>query len=362
MQFLILLSILFCASIAQSATIYVSKSGNNANSCAQAQSQATAKVSISAGISCLTAGSTLSVGAGSYAEGINANGIVSGSSWTSTTKIVGAGRGSTIVVPSGTHGINFTSSVQYIEFSDFDINAAKANNNGINFDSSANHIRFKNMGITGAPNQGVLARSASSFLEFINMEIVGPGTCYQARHCHSLYMWASNCLVDRVLMRGNDGNGIQLYETPNNCIVRNSVAYGNTDNGIFVAGSGHKIFNNTIYGNSQRGIWNAGANTQIKNNIVFGNAVAQISDDGSGTSLSNNLTTDPKFVNAAAKNFQLQSTSPAVNAGVNLAEVTIDFNGVTRPQGGAYDIGAYEYVAGGGSQPSAPSNLNIMAE
>ena len=34
--------------------------------------------------------------------------------------------------------------------------------------------------------------------------------------------------------------------------------------------------------------------------------------------------------------------SPAINAGVTLSTVTTDFDGVSRPQGGVYDIGAYE--------------------
>ena len=34
--------------------------------------------------------------------------------------------------------------------------------------------------------------------------------------------------------------------------------------------------------------------------------------------------------------------STAINAGVTLSTVTTDFDGVSRPQGGVYDIRAYE--------------------
>jgi hypothetical protein len=54
------------------------------------------------------------------------------------------------------------------------------------------------------------------------------------------------------------------------------------------------------------------------------------------------MTTDPQFVNPSANDFRLQSGSPAIDAGVSLAEVGSDFNGVARPQRGAYDIGAFE--------------------
>jgi outer membrane biosynthesis protein TonB len=51
---------------------------------------------------------------------------------------------------------------------------------------------------------------------------------------------------------------------------------------------------------------------------------------------------NPQFVNPAAKDFHLNSTSPAINAGTQLPDVPYDYDRLARPQGGAYDIGAYE--------------------
>jgi hypothetical protein len=57
----------------------------------------------------------------------------------------------------------------------------------------------------------------------------------------------------------------------------------------------------------------------------------------------NNLAvTSAAFVNAASDDYRLVVGSSAVNAGATLSEVTGDRDGVSRPQGGAYDIGAYE--------------------
>ena len=51
---------------------------------------------------------------------------------------------------------------------------------------------------------------------------------------------------------------------------------------------------------------------------------------------------DPRFVNAGAKDFHLQSTSPAIDAGTNL-NYPLDFDGKLLPRGTAPDMGAYEY-------------------
>ncbi len=55
---------------------------------------------------------------------------------------------------------------------------------------------------------------------------------------------------------------------------------------------------------------------------------------------------DPKFVSNFG-NLHLQSNSPAIDAGMTIAQVTNDYDGNVRPQGSAYDIGAFEYMAGG---------------
>lgn len=48
------------------------------------------------------------------------------------------------------------------------------------------------------------------------------------------------------------------------------------------------------------------------------------------------------FVNAAVHNYQLAAGAAAIDTGVALAAVTTDRDGVPRPQGRGYDVGAYE--------------------
>ncbi len=81
---------------------------------------------------------------------------------------------------------------------------------------------------------------------------------------------------------------------------------------------------------------------------------------GAGPSfLSSNINADPKFANAAAWNFRLISGSPAIDAGNNTG-IGTDFDGVARPQGAAFDVGALEFFTGSSSQPpNPPKNLRV---
>jgi hypothetical protein len=83
----------------------------------------------------------------------------------------------------------------------------------------------------------------------------------------------------------------------------------------------------------------------IMNNIVFQTRGRLLVDDGDDTILKTNLTRDPLFVNPAALNFHLRPESAAIDAGAPAVEVLFDFDGMPRPQGRTYDIGAFEYSA-----------------
>ena len=57
------------------------------------------------------------------------------------------------------------------------------------------------------------------------------------------------------------------------------------------------------------------------------------------------ISADPAFVSGVGTDWSLSFTSPAKDAGTNVAEVTTDYNGLIRPQGSVTDIGAFEFDA-----------------
>ena len=61
------------------------------------------------------------------------------------------------------------------------------------------------------------------------------------------------------------------------------------------------------------------------------------------------------FVDAAGRNYHLQSSSPCINAGAAVTDNTVDYDGNPRPIGSGWDIGAYEYT---GSQTPLTASVN----
>ena len=168
------------------------------------------------------------------------------------------------------------------------------------------------------------------------------------------------------------GWSIQIYpHSHSNLTIINNTFYGHGYNGlngqpgaIVIAPSEGglstaEISNNIFYDPAVGGIyWYSGimSGVTVRNNLTYNGTVTATTMPSGVTESGNINNTDPKFVNLNTHDLHLQSGSPAINAGVALSAVTTDFDSVSRPQGSAYDIGAYEY-AGTGLAPSPPKNL-----
>jgi hypothetical protein len=185
--------------------------------------------------------------------------------------------------------------------------------------------------------------------------------------------WCCGSDADRV---HTGGAGYWTAAPATNTVFRNNVIFNhppNTYGGLSLhPGSGARVYNNTIYHNAI-GLSINGSGVIARNNIIYGNTMnVELTGSGSDTIMSHNLctghascviTTNPLFVNASANDFHLLSTSPAINAGADLAAdgVTQDFECTPRPQGSGWDIGADEFGPPGascGGPPSLPGDLN----
>jgi hypothetical protein len=179
-----------------------------------------------------------------------------------------------------------------------------------------------------------------------------------------------------------DGNGIIVDDSKNTqngstiglyigkTYITNNLVYGSGGAGIHVYLSEHvRIVNNTAYYNQQTPvIFNGEIDASSSNDIIIRNNIFNAMTNkpintnwnntnvvhdynlyygGNGSSVPglNTLTGNPMFVNPTLTidaDFQVNSGSPAIDNGSSIFAPNIDFNGVIRPYGNDYDIGAYE--------------------
>lgn len=377
---------------------YVSKSGNDAFSCFAAQNKTNPKRTIAAGIRCLSAGDTLYIREGIYNEAINEYKIKlpSGNSWETAVTIAGYPGEKVIIQPKSEESevlriMGSSGGTRYVEFDNLILdginitsNIVKITYTGTNPNNTAHHIRIQNCELKHAKTNGIFVDAASGHNEFINLKIHDNGA---SDFDHGMYISGSDNLIEKCDIYRNAGWGIHIYtehkpESANYNIVRRNNIHENARTGnrgfgiIISSGTGNTVYNNLIWGNNggiqidyhavntsiyNNTIWsnNSGkthengiktgsgsTNARIVNNISWNHIAGNIFNAGINTSLTNNLTDKPpQFVNSAKLDFRLQKKSPAINAGKNLApQVTDDYNGLIRPQGSTYDIGAFEYT------------------
>lgn len=181
----------------------------------------------------------------------------------------------------------------------------------------------------------------------------------------------SGAVIEDNFVHDNNWKGFSLISVQAS-IIRNNVIW---DNGISAGAGGihlvdqpdcnkqsnsNVVVNNTISEPRIAGIrisLGSVANVIFNNVVVAGSSDYTIVDEVTGNWIdvsSNVLRTSSAglFVNAAAKDFHLADASPAISAGrsgyQSASAPTSDRDGNVRPQGGAYDAGAYEK---GGSAP-----------
>jgi len=207
----------------------------------------------------------------------------------------------------------------------------------------------------------------------------------------------SGALVERNTIYSNGAagaSGINM-DGVQNSLIRNNLLYDNHASGISLyqidgggPSTGNSILNNTVIvasnGRWALNIQDGARNTIVTNNILYNlhsfRGIVDISPDslpglssdynavmnrftknGGDTILTlaqwrqqtgldaHSFVATPAqlFVNASGNDYHLSPSSPAIDHGATLADVTTDLAGIARPQGAYYDIGAYEFARSG---------------
>ncbi|MGZ4843316.1 MAG: choice-of-anchor Q domain-containing protein [Candidatus Angelobacter sp.] len=179
--------------------------------------------------------------------------------------------------------------------------------------------------------------------------------------------------VAGITNNGTAGTGtVQVFNnTLSDCAANNS-SNASGSRGAFGVGGGPLTLlmnlRNNVADQNPGEIYVDGSLSQIKgdHNLWFG--------VGSGpTQTTNNLNVDPQFVNRSGGDLHLNSTSPAKDAGLTVvpsnpfvpnpgANQVRDKDGTLRPQGTAFDLGAYELLVGGTTTtpPNAPPSVGVV--
>jgi len=378
------------------ATFYVATTGDDSNSCTEAQNPSTPKRNIvgdRGGLSCLGAGNAdiLDVRAGNYNDRITS--VVSGTSFTNAATIR-AHSGETVTLTGGI-GLEGPS---FVIFDGFNLR-----NQGIwvgsttTPENAGHHIRFLNVDVSGVNDDNlVMVGRFSHHVEFIGGSFHGAaynpsGRCAGGTNaCYAFYIGGQDNLVEHAVIYGNASYGIHAYSTASEKPDRNIYRYNEFyDNGssndlnssALLLGSGDsnqaydnivrdnyrdgitsgngatnsKIYNNTVYNNNKSGrayggvVWGTGSATTIKNNIVYDNGVADFADSHgvqTPTFANNHCTNagtgcaqsgDPLFADLANRDFVLSVGSPDRSAGTPYIDVNISWPFVP-------DIGAMLHV------------------
>lgn len=342
---------------------------------------------VAAGVTCLSAGDTLKIKAGSYTDSFSSPQPPSGISAGQPTTIIGVGGTVTITAPGQQFGHDIGSRSN-ITFDGLDL-ACPDNWNACIHVGGTNNVVFQNgkcrdntqndasACITeGSPiNTGFVVR---------NMEVYNNGDTVSIDKftAHGIYISGdecSGCVIEHNYVHDNGSHGIHGYGSSgslvsgniirfnlvkNNgsrCIIaaqmNNTEVYGNIcdGNGVLKTsfdaaielgdGDGAKVYNNTIYG-FPGGVcisdtFGNATNARVRNNFCLSNSSNTISISDSGSVADHNVSssTNSLVINASGGDFNPSATATATLIDQGSATgIPSGFGYV----GGTPDIGAFE--------------------
>ena len=341
-----LVALLCVAQACAAATYYVDTTGgDNARSCATAQNVATPRATINAGRLCLTAGDTLAIRGGTYAEFLHTRSsaacptcgpIPSGTSFATATTITNYNGETVRLRPPSTSGSLFV-----VRFWSGDtshhiiIKGTPANTfivDGVPFSCAAgqllayggvglygpnHHIRLDGVLVTDTCGNGgiqtfhetALSGLASHSNEFINGTVRRAGSKHPngqggagSAFGHCIYISTHSNLIENNVLEDCAGNGVSIYRptsaglnTGNNIVRRNTItrngscrtltnpacASQNNDDGMIFVAGD----NNQVYNNVLHNGKNGGITVRYNDpdgNLIANNSICSITPQLSG--------------------------------------------------------------------------------
>ncbi len=380
----LLFILLLVSTPAWSATYYTAKDctgGSAPPNCSDSNTgttRQTAELTIAAGIAHLSAGDTLVIGDGVYAEHVS--GIAAGSAGSPTT-IIAEHRGLAIIRPTGgNYGVSINE--DYLLFDGIDVDMVNSTSAPFVFTNGGSGVTGLTIQYSIARNghgdtsssSGMIGECAASCLLSHNVSHDNTTTTNQD---HGIYVSGTGITVEYNTTYSNGAYGLQVYPDCASCIVRGNYSHDNvlrgivlyttgiqfynnvqdTDNwGLEINGNNNLIYSNTFYNNGHGSagtgqqciVVTGGSGNLAKNNICYLNQNNAIVQDGGTITESFNVATNPSFTDAPNGVFTLTAGSTAIDAGTVLGSpYNVDITGAVR--GSSYDAGAYEFGGVGGT-------------
>jgi parallel beta-helix repeat protein len=255
--------------------------------------------------------------------------------------------------------------------------------------SGGHHHEFLGIYIHNVTGYGAYFSGADSLWDHVTIvDNGGYGLHFYDKASHIDNTVVRNSVIARNGFNNQFGGGGIVFFHGDNQRAYNNLIYGNFEGiGIRSSCNSCRIYNNTIYNNQFRAIQILGetfdyeyppgsgifreirppTNVYMQNNIMAVNGNVLDHQNGTIAAFDHNVcqgtnqsqcdrTGNPAFEDAGSDNFKIGPTSDARNTGIDLSSAggfTIDYAGDQRGQGGAWDIGAYEYNEG--VQPCPPN-------
>lgn len=241
--------------------------------------------------------------------------------------------------------------------------------NGIGVNGTNSPVAFINVRITANASDGISRLNFwnSSFVEIDNNGAAGTTSNDFANFSIGLYFYVHDNAGDGIsypsanshqgfigsIFESNSGDGLKIMRVPTSSYgsafyIIGNIFYNNTggtsdgfNGGVGDYGAIGIFFNNVAFNNGRYG-FNLSPNSRINLfdfNAYYNNGTAGLNNITAGA---NDVTADPKLNNPGSGDFTLQSGSPLIGAGIDVAtytSLTTDFNtniGIdqTNPDGG----------------------------